>query len=160
MTTSRLPHHRLPQYASDEALRAIAERARLVLIASRGAPVDPRLAPYFARTEPVGAALNLNVRPVLHEDAVLEIVRDELARAGSPAALRVFCQEESLICCSPRGCARVRHSGRRAGVVERFRDKLKMKAAVAAAGLARAGPERLDAGPAPGRPNAIATSPS
>lgn len=132
------------QYASDEALRAIAERARLVLIAYREGRVDPRLAPYFARIERVGAELNRNVRPVLHEDAVLALVRDELARARSPAALRIFCQEESNLMLAARVRERCGIPGDRPALVERFRDKLKMKAAVAAAGLRVPRHERLD----------------
>lgn len=132
------------QYASDEALGTIARRARLVLLAYRGAPVDPRLIPYFARIVPQDAALNLSVRPVLHEDAVVEVVREEIERAGSADAVRIFAQEEGNVLLAARVRARFGIPGDQPAMVERFRDKLKMKAAIAAAGLRIPRHEPLD----------------
>lgn len=123
-------------FASAQALHAISQHTRLVLIHYRGDGLPPTLEGAMATIHKVDGDLNTNVRPVLDYDACRQVVAEELQRlGGDPQRMRLFCQEE----CHVQMAARLRETfgipGDQPKLVDKFRDKLLMKQAVAAYGV-------------------------
>ncbi|MFM0288749.1 ATP-grasp domain-containing protein [Paraburkholderia megapolitana] len=124
------------QWATSAVIASVRESGvRMVLITYKGEPVNPNLAPYFDQIIPVDAALDEGVRPVLHFAEVLFAVKREIQLVGGSHAIRLLCQEEGNV----HHVAKVREQlgiiGDTATMVERFRNKLIMKQAVADAGI-------------------------
>ncbi|MCW5220207.1 ATP-grasp domain-containing protein [Verminephrobacter aporrectodeae subsp. tuberculatae] len=131
-------------FASDAALEKVRSKVRTVLVLYRDEVVNARIARHMDDIVRVGGALTDNVRPVLSVEEMLVLVEHEIGQAGNADAVRVFCQEE----CNVLGAATIRVTldipGDSPDMVQRFRDKLEMKEAVAKHGVRVPAYEKLD----------------
>ncbi len=120
------PHY--VTFASQKALRQLGEQVRLVLLAYKGDLLEESFTAHFDVVHRLEGSITENVRPVLDENRMLEIVRGEVERAGGdPKSLRIFCHEE----CHLLPAARIRETfgipGDGVDLVATFRDKILMK---------------------------------
>lgn len=124
------------KWISREAFLAVrAASVRLVLVAHQDEDVCSSIAMYLDESVRLQGCLTEDVLPILYPNEILEVVRNEVERAGDATAVRLFCQEE----CHLLHAANIREQlgipGDLPGVVVGFRNKMLMKQKVQGAGL-------------------------
>lgn len=128
------PHYL--NFASEAALKELHGTCRTVLIAYHKDTLSATLERHMSTIIRVEGDPQRNIRPLLDHEQCRSVLRDELRQLNGDAGLiRIFCQEE----CHVELAAQLREEfgieGDRMEIVENFRDKIKMKAAVARKGI-------------------------
>lgn len=123
-------------FATPEIWARIASKTRLVLVLREGDTPLPAIAPHAAQIYFVPMAREKNCLPVLQVEPLCDALKAEVERAGSPDGIRVICQDEINNLNVGRCRERLGIPGDRPEVLRKFRNKIAMKEAVAAAGVA------------------------
>ncbi len=118
------------KHASYEALNTVAHSSRIVLVLAEGEIVEPKIAPYIDELYFVESSFTENVRPVFDLSALIGVISTEVDRVGTPDKVRIFCQQEDNILVAAQARENLNIKGDRPEIIEHFKDKLKMKAAV------------------------------
>lgn len=117
-------------HATVDALEVVANYARMVLILPQGEDIDPKIAPFIDELYIVEASLTENIRPVFNLTSLITVITPEIARVGTPGKVRIFCQQEDNILVAAQVRQQLNIKGDMPEIIELFKDKIKMKAAV------------------------------
>jgi ATP-grasp domain-containing protein len=120
------------KYASTEALKHAKENAHIVLIAWNEDEIPDQLKKIVNKTYLVSASKIGGSRPILNYEECDSALQTELAETeADPNNIRIFCQEECHVLHAARLREKYSIPGDRPEMVEKFRDKIKMKQTVA-----------------------------
>lgn len=121
------------RFATLETLERAAKQARLSLVLHTDEEPYPNILPYISEIHRLTGQTRMNLQPSFDPDDLTIIARREIhANGGDPSKVALFCQHEDNVLPTAMARRRTGISGDRPELVQRFRDKIAMKEALAA----------------------------
>ncbi|MEO3783700.1 ATP-grasp domain-containing protein [Actinocorallia sp. B10E7] len=119
-------------FATERTLERAASQARLSIVLHADEALHPKLAPYVSEVHRLTGRTLRNLQPAFDVDELTEVVGYEIAAAGGdPARVALLCQQEDNVLPTAHVRRRTGIVGDGPELVERFRDKVLMKRALA-----------------------------
>ncbi|WP_321158317.1 hypothetical protein, partial [Providencia stuartii] len=118
------------QFASETVLTSLSQQIRLVLVITHNEEIIPFLSTKLAKVYHVNGNTTESLRPELNFDQVAEIVKQEIALAGSSKYISIFCQQEDNVLTAAKLRLAFDIDGEQTDIILKFRDKLIMKQCV------------------------------
>jgi hypothetical protein len=119
-------------FATAKTLERAASQARLSLVLHGDEEPHPKIVPYISEIYRLNGRTRSNLQPSFDTDELTVIARRELdASGGDPRKVALFCEHEDNVLPTARVRHRIGIAGDGPELVQRFRDKIVMKQALA-----------------------------
>lgn len=120
------------RFATTEVLEKAASRARLSLVLTGDEEPLPNIRPYITDIHRLTARTRVSLQPSFDADELTALACREIAdHGGDPSKVALFCQQEDNVMPTARARHRAGIPGDDPELVQRFRDKIVMKEALA-----------------------------